>query len=317
MSWRRGVAVLWILFILIALGEVFELLVYLAAAGSQWLGLIAVFWVSDVLRLVAVCGGFVALWLGWGRTRWGLAVVAFLVGARTVLGSFLVDYHRLNPDAAAAPEAFGTLFYFGATLALGVLYLILAAYLLFSADLLAFVQHRREAGRGWVVVPVGLLVGVYCAAMLSARFVLRHELEGMRPEMLRLARHDAEAMASHWDPASIVSFLDPKSLEYWPEAGRQNLMNILQPLGSFLGPGEEQSTVRINPGEFGTSFFIRGTCQEVVRCTEGRATFSFTLVRPFSGPWRVVDLSMGDLQLYNPLKPAAIPAATPVPPPGG
>ena len=139
----------------------------------------------------------------------------------------------------------------------------------------------------------------------------------MRPEMLGLARQDAANLAARWDPDSITGFLDPKSLEYWPEAGRQNLMNILRPLGSYLGPGEEQATVRMNPDRFGTSYFIYGNCQEVVRCSEGRATFYFTLVRPFFGPWRVVDLSMGNMQLYDPLKPGASPTATPTPPTGG
>ena len=308
-NWRRGVAILWVLFGLIAVGEAFELLVHQATGGSQWSEL------PTVCRLLIVGSGFLALWFGWSWTRWALAAVAFFVGGATLLLSFRADYHGLNPDSAA--QGFGVLFHLGAIIALGAAYLILAAFLIFSVDLLAFVQHRWESGRGWVAAPVGLLVAGYCAAMGGAPFVLHRELESTRPAMLRLARHDAEVMAAHWDPESIPTFLDAKALESWPDAGRQNLMNLLRPLGTYLGPGEEGSGVFFDPTRIGASDCIRGTCQEAVRCTEGRTVFYFALARPLFGPWRVVDFSMRNRQFYNPPKPAANPAATPVPSTGG
>ena len=244
-----------------------------------------------------------------------MAALAFLVGANTLLHSFRADYHGLNPDSTV--EGFSVLVNLGAIIALGTLYLVLAAFLIFSADLLAFVQHRWEAGRGWVAVPVGVLVVGYCAAMLCVPFVLHRELENTRPAMLRLARDDAEAMAIRWDPDAITTFLDAKALESWPDAGRRNLMNLLRPLGTYLGPGEEGSGVFFDPTRIGASDCIRGTCQEAVRCTEGRTIFYFALARPLFGPWRVVDFSMRSTQFYNPPKPAANPAATPVPSTGG
>lgn len=318
MSWRRGTVVLWTLFGLIAAGEAFILAVYLLAGGSHWPT------VGDALRLSALGGVFVALWFGWTWTRWVLAVVAFLVGMGRLMLSFRADYHGLNAESAQLAQAVGTLFFLGVLLAVGALYLILSAYLVFSADVLAFTRHRREEGRQWVIFPVGLAVGSYWVAMIGAHFVLHRGLESMRPTLALLARKDAETVAANWDPNALPTFLDAGALNAWPDAGRQNLMNVLRPLGSYLGPGDEDALVSTRADQIGTRFFIRGTCHETLRCTEGRVTFLFAFARPISGPWRAVDLSVGNIQFYKPPAPAAAPtpvpvtpAATPVPSTGG
>ena len=136
-----------------------------------------------------------------------------------------------------------------------------------------------------------LLVGGYWDVMIGAQFFVHRQLETLRPEMLRVARHDAEIMAAHWDPDAVITFLDPESLKVWPEAGRKNFMDLLRPLGSYPGSHEEESALYVNATEVNGPFFIRGTCRETVRCTEGRTTLSFTLARPLSGPWRVVDIA--------------------------
>ena len=326
-SWRRGVGLLWTFFILIAAGEAFVLAVYLLSGGFYWPK------IGDVLRLLALCGVFLALWSGWTWTRWVLAAVALLAGLRTVLMSFLVDYHGVSPDPSRSAQALGTLVYLGALMALGFLYLGLAAYLVFSADVVAFAQHRREKGRGWVIVPVGLLVGGYCIFMLSAELLLRHSLEGMQKTMSRIAQDDMRTLAAQWNPDALKTVLDTEALQGWNVAGREGFMDALRPLGTYLGPGDEDAGVFVDIGGIGTSSFVRGECRETVRCSEGRATLGFLLLRPWFGPWRVVTVNVGDVQFYEPSAhtpatppPAAsptgwfrstTPAATPVPSTGG
>ena len=50
-------------------------------------------------------------------------------------------------------------------------------YLAFSADVLDFLRHRREEGRGWVVAPLVLVVGVYLVALFNAQWIYRGWLE--------------------------------------------------------------------------------------------------------------------------------------------
>lgn len=312
-NWRRGVGILWTLFVLIALGEAFNLAVYLMAGGSDWLT------VGNALRLFALCGGFLALWRGWTWTRWVLAVIALLVGVRTVLFSFIVNDYGRSAASAQAGQAIIAFVYFVVLLAVGVLYVVLAACLVFSADVVAFTEHRRKEGRRWMIVPVGLLVGGYYVAMLGAEYTLRHSLEDMRSVMSRLAQENVRTMVADWNPDSIKGFLDEKALRNWPDVSREGFMSTLRPLGTYLGPGDEDAGVFLNPGGIGTASAIRGECHETVRCSEGRATLNFTFTRPLFGSWRVESLNVGTIEFYEPAasrpKPPPTTTATPAVPP--
>lgn len=292
-SWQRGVTVLWVLFGLIAAAEALLLTVYLSAGGLQWPH------VSDVFRLTVFCGVFLALWLGWYWTRWVLAVVAFFAGARTLVLVLVTSNRGAGSEYLTSAELFGSTVYTGILVLVGTLYLALAAYLIFSADVLAFTEHRRQEGRAWVVFPVALLLGIYWATMLGGDFALRRWLAGTRASMEQLARTDVRRIAAGWDPASLATVLDSQALQAWPPEGREGFMQTVRPLGTYLVSSDVSAQTAFDHDPATMAMQVRGEYQEVVRCTNGHARFVFRMTRPLMGSWRVNYVTVGEVEFYT------------------
>ena len=229
MNWRRGVGVLWTLFALAATGEILRAAFYLLAGHAGWP------LAYDVARVSIGAAVFVALWLGWGWTRWVLAVTDFLFGAWLTIMVVAGHMAQNAPDAVARGQLppgdpiVETL----PKLALGVVYLFTAGYLAFSADVVDFVRHRREEGRGWVVVPVALLAAAYVALVVTAQvpywFYVGAEVVGAK----QFGDETLRAMCDHWNPDALGARGDEAFLTMWPDATRKSALASLSPLGGL------------------------------------------------------------------------------------
>ncbi len=153
--------VLWVFFALTILGEAAHAAVILLS-GQLY---------PAPADLVRVCIGgalFIALWLGWGWLRWPLAVINFLHGAWLIVWTIFLHNDLAQRAALAGEPAPGYGIGSIPSLALGGVCLAYAAYLAFSADVLDFLRHRREEGRGWVAGPLALGVMACVGAVLAS-----------------------------------------------------------------------------------------------------------------------------------------------------
>ena len=209
-SWRRGVAVLWVIFTLMALCEAVNAAWYYLSGSVGNLG------PFDAVRLILEGALFLALWLGWRWLRWPLAVMNFLYGGWLVVWLFSLHATEATARAAAGEPAPGYGLASIPVLATALVYLFSAGYLAFSADVLDFLRHRREAGRGWVAVAgcaghAGRGGGL---TMASARNVFYVALAGwIRTGIGRRAISSRKALqtiaADHGSAASYESRADP------------------------------------------------------------------------------------------------------------
>ena len=282
MSWRRGVGFLWVLFALAAAGEALNALFYLLAGSAGYPS------PMDVGRLCAEGALFVALWLGWGWLRWPLAAIAFFQGAWLIVWLLNVRFsHPVLEGSTAVPpghriDAMPPLF-------LGIVYGVMAFYLVFSADVLDFLRHRREESRRWVVLPVMIIVVAYLATLFDAQPMYLHWLTRERAKALPFAMDSLKAMSEKWDPQVYTARANADVLADWPEDQRTQTFASLQPLGPCLNIIRRKVTERhsaMDPTRGG--FVVNMECDlGQVNFAHGDAQFSMVVTRTLFGSWQL------------------------------
>ena len=318
-NWRRGITLLWILFGGIALAE--ACYVVFGAFDGYTLPVPPGF---DLARVGLLCGVFLTLWFGWNWTRWILALFAFLFGLW--LGVTLLRETDLQLQAGSGipgqPASSG-LIEKAPLVAASLLYLILSLYLTFGSDVPAFTKHRREEGRGWIVLPVALLLGAYVAALLAVPNLYSLWLHQQQEDAKNFGRDTLRAMAEHWDSATLMARCENQLLQRIPPDSQQKMLAMYTPLGPLQNVIQESShtssLVEYDPQE--QRFVLRGDYTALAQFAHGRDQFNFNVSRPFFGPWQVSLYSEEGLSVDRPPAPApapaATPAASPVPPVGG
>ena len=307
-SWRRGVAVLWVLFGLAAVGEFFRAL-FNVLSGNPGLP-----FPYEAGRIGIEAGVFVLLWIGWSWLRWLLVAVDFLFGVffiMTVMAPLPIGpagaVARSAPALVTMPQ-----------LALGMIYLISAGYFAFSADVIGFTRHRRGEGRGWVVVPVALFAGACAWALLNVQPLCAMVFARWQPEVGQFATESLRAIAQSWDVAAYDQRADEDYLKVWTKDDQR-----VPTFGTLTGLGAIQSVPAVKIGEAvpsinrnNSGFLVRYHCTfGKLRCAHGTlANFGCLVSRRLPmGPWRLENLDLVDPE-FDPAPPAA-PATPNIPPP--
>ena len=316
-NWRRGITWLWVLFGGIALAE--ACYAVFAALGGYTLQLPPGY---DLIPVYLLCAVFLTLWFGWNWTRWILALFAFLFGAWLAVTLLRETDVQLQAGAGIKGQP-GTGFLAKLPLvAASLLYLILALYLTFGSDVAAFTKHRREEGRGWVAVPIALLLGVYVVAMMAVPDLYKIWMRQQQAAVTDYGRDTLRTAAEHWDSAVLAARFDDSLLERVPPETRAKMLAIYTPLGPLQRTDQEVSHVssQFDPQE--NRFVLRGDYTAWGQFAHGKDHFSFNVSRSLFGPWQVSLFTEDGMAVDRPPAPAApvpaaTPAASPVPPAAG
>ncbi len=285
-NWRRGVTVLWLLFGLAAVAELFHALFIVLSGTLDWPG------PGDVARLCVEGVVFLLLWVGWSWPRWVLVAVDFAFGAWfiiRVIAPLPSDVMAAHPEVQVV-QSITTI----PQLALGIVYLVSAGYLAFSADVIGFTRHRREEGRGWVVAPIALIVAAWVALVCSLAPLTGWWFEQWRPDAGRFAAESLRAMSGHWDPASYVQRADADYLKTWPKDYRDPTFGTL----SGLGPVQTMPEIQTSEGHptsspNGGSFVVRYHCEfGRVRFAHGTVHYGCMVSRHVLGAWRLENIEV-------------------------
>lgn len=297
MDWRRGVVWLWVLFGLAAALEIIRASCYLLAGDTGWPGGL------DALRIVVSTLVFLTLWLGWRWPRWLLVLTDTLSGLWLVIWAFAghMGAGGVLENASTTPLT-SALAGIMPMLALGFVYLATAAYLGLSADVVDFLRHRREEGRGWVFVPVTLLGGIYLLVVLTLQPVYFLWL-GWQTRGARTAGGDLiRTMSSRWDAEAIVPHLDAAIVRAWPVADRKYTFASL----STLGPVAELDratlrplSTRIDPINGGFELYCQYDTGRAA-FAHGHARISFLLTKHPFGTWLLDDFAADNLETDPP-----------------
>ena len=312
MNWRRGVGVLWTLFVLAGAAELLRAAFYLLAGHAGWpLS-------YEVVRIGIAATVFVTLWLGWGWSRWLLVVADFLFGAWTIIMVVAGHVAQHSPEAVlsgrlpAADPTIETL----PKLALSVVCLITAGYLAFSADVVDFLRHRRENGRGWVVLPVGALAAGYVALVCLAQvpYWTWIGFEGFQAKAF--GDETLHAICDHWNPDSLAAQGDGDFLKVWTDAARKSSMASLSALGELKAMNKSFTKAAGTATDAAGTGFVLGYNydRERVDFTHGHAHFNFLVTKHPLGAWRLNNFVVYDI-VMDPA-PGAAAAAAPGPAPG-
>ena len=305
-NWKRGVSVLWVLFGLAAAAE-FLRAVFIVWSSSRILPVDpATGWLVETGRVVVEAVIFLLLWVGWSWPRWVLVAVDFLFGA-----FFLIT------AIAPLPTPPGTLPVTGLVtlpqMALGVIYLVTAAYLAFSADVIGFTRHRREEGRGWVVLPVALIAGACAFVICAVRPYCQHLFQQWKPGATRFATESLRDMAQNWDAKTYEQRADPEYLKVWTPEQRKMTFGTLAGLGPSANLPE--ATLADEPkasvARSGGSFQVNYPCDfGKLRFAHGSASFGCIVSRHIFGPWQLENLIISEPE-FDPEPPAAPTPAAP------
>ena len=312
-NWRRGITFLWILFGAIALAE----------AGYAVFGAFDGYVLPvppgfDLGRICLLCGVFLTLWSGWNWPRWFLALFAFLFGLWLAVTLLRETDVQLQADAEShGQETSAGLIVKAPLVAAALLYLILALYLTFGSDVPAFTKHRREEGRGWIVLPVAVLLGAYVVAILAVPNLYSLWLHQQQEAAQNFGRDTLRAISEHWDSATLMARCEDQLLQRIPPDSQKKMLAMYTPLGqlqSVIKESNHTSNLVVYDPQ-ARRFVLRGEYVALAQFAHGRDQFSFNLARPFFGPWQVSMYSEEGLSVDHPPAPApaATPAASPVP----
>ena len=308
-NWKRGVTVLWLLFGAAAVAEFFRAL-FIVWSGNK--GLPPPY---EYGRIGAECVVFLLLWVGWSWPRWVLVVVDFLFGAWFIIS--VVAPLPTGPGAAAPAQSVPAIITIP-QLALGMIYLISAGYLAFSADVIGFTRHRREEGRGWVVVPLILIVGAYGALVCNVQPFCQQLFQRWKPEATQFANESLRAMAQDWDEAVYDQRADPEYLKEWTADQRKLTFGTLAGLGSSqnLPAARMVNEPQASVTRSGSNFQVSYDCEfGKVRFSKGSADFGCIVTRRIFGPWQLQRLVISEPEFDPAPTPAAAPTPVPVIPP--
>ena len=287
-NWRRGVTVLWLLFGLAAAAEFFRAL-FIAWSGNK--GLPPEY---EAGRIGAEAVVFLLLWVGWSWPRWLLVAVDFLFGAWFIISVVApLPTDPRGPVAAHPGVGFATI----PQLALGVIYLASATYLAFSADVIGFVRHRREEGRGWVVVPLILIVGATAVLVCNVQPFCKALFEQWRPEAAQFATESLRDMAQNWDVAAYEKRADPEYLKVWTEDQRRLTFGTLAGFGPShnLPAAKMVDEPQAGVARGGGAFLVSYDCEfGKVRFAHGSGSFGCIVSRHMFGPWQLENLVVSE-----------------------
>ena len=318
-NWRRGITFLWVLFGGIALAE--ACYVVFAALGGYTLQVPPGF---DLARVCLLCGVFLTLWFGWNWTRWLLALFAFLFGLWLAVTLMQETDTRLQAGAAAPGlRASSGLVEKSPLVAAALLYLILALYLTFGSDVPAFTKHRREEGRGWILLPVALLLGAYLVGILAVPNLYAIWLRQQQEDAKNFGRDTLRAMAEHWDSGTLMARCEDQLLQRIPPESQKRMLAMYTPLGPLQSAIQESSHASSVFEAQEERFVVKGDYTALAQFAHGRDQFTFYVERSLFGPWQVSLYNEEGLSIDRPPAPTAAPApgatpaASPVPPAGG
>lgn len=299
-NWKRGVSVLWLLFGLAAVAEFFRAL-FLVWSGTRALPL-----PYETGRIVAEAAVFLLLWVGWSWPRWVLVAVDFLFGVWFILSVVAPLPAGPGGQVARSAPALVTL----PQLALGVIYLFTAGYMAFSADVIGFTRHRREEGRGWVIVPLALIVGAYAFVVCNVQPYCQRLFEQWKPQAAQFATESFHAMARNWDVGAYEQRADPEYLKVWTPDQRRMTFGTLAGYGPSTNLpdtkmiDQPQASVTRN----GNGFQVSYDCEfGKVRFAKGSGNFGCLVTRRMFGPWQLEKLVVSEPE-FDPAPPAATPS---------
>ena len=287
-NWRRGVAVLWAFLALTAVGEAAHAAAILLS-GQRYPA------PADVARLCVGGALFVALWLGWGWLRWPLAAINFLYGAWLVVWTIFLHNDLVQKAALAGAPAPGYGIGSIPSFALGGACIAYAGYLAFSADVLDFLRHRREEGRGWVAGPIALGVMACVAALLGSQFFYSRWLGHERASAARFVTQSLETIsAEHWAAAAYETRADPAYLATWYEGDRKDMFGRLSRLGTYRHSETPEAVIGSSLDETGGGFVLRGqVTMGQVDFEHGGTMFIIDVTRTLFGPWQMQGFDAG------------------------
>ncbi len=341
----RGLGILWTLFVAAMILEAVNAAFYLLAGKVSWpplshlvVGSGTVIFPMETLRLAVVSTCFVGLWVGWNWLRYLLATVDFLSGLWLLVSMAASHYSapRLRSVGAVGVPVYSEIEAMP-KIALGLLYLGTAAYVLFSVDLLAFTAHRRAHGRVWSAVLVTFFAYACVALVLGAQPIYNAWLQTRRADAMAFGEDTLRKMSDAWDPTSLDDRIDPVFAQSFTPDGRKSTFANFKDLGRLRDANAAAplyvTSVRFDPlqnlvpapsdvatgvtGD-GLSFQVRARYNTTGATFEhGRVQFGLDLARELFGPWRVVGLDAQQVNIERPRPPAAIPAIPPTPSAGG
>ncbi len=338
-SWARGLGILWTLFLLTMLLEGLNAAFYLLAGKISWppmshvmIGSMDQILPVETARLVLVCTLFIGLWVGWGWLRYVLATIDFLSGLWLVVG-MIASYHAAPKFKATgiADVPVYTSIESMPKIALGILYLLTAAYVILSHDVLEFVAHRRTNGRVWSAILVTIISYGCMVLILGAQPFYNLWLNTQRPAAMAFGEDTLRTISQSWAGDSIDSRLDPEFAKSFTPNDRKATFAGFKPLGPLqsanTAPPLVVTTVQPNPLQNivpapadlatqvtpdGYSFQVNARYNTTGATFEhGNVRFGFDLVRDLVGAWRIRGLDARDVKIDYPHPPA--PPATPAP----
>ena len=330
-SWGRGVAILLAIFFASLILELVNATGFVLSGKPGWPVPI------EAGRLALLCTFFISLWAGLAWLRYLLATVSFLSGA-WLLTDWVLSY-RATPKFKATGEADWTIYSQLESMpkvALGLLYLGLAGYVLFSEDIREFIAHRRVRGRIFSALLVTVAVYGIMLLVFAAQPFYGHWMQNQRADAQRFGDDTLHVISANWDPETIFSRLDAAYAKSFTKADRETTFNSFKALGSVKNitpapvvarppmpqfPLQDKvpipQGVDSHPDVYGNGFEVTAKyAPDLVEFEHGKAKFGFDLVRSVSGPWRITKLNVDNVQYDRPPKPAATPApdATPAAP---
>ena len=314
-SWRRGITLLWIVFGGIALAE--ACYAVFGALGGYTLPVPPGF---DLARVCLLCGVFLTLWFGWNWTRWILALFAFLFGLWLAVTLLRETDIQLQASAGTKGQPASAIIEKAPLVAASLLYLILSLYLTFGSDVPAFTKHRREEGRGWIALPIALLLGAYVVAIMAVPNLVNLWVHQQQEAAKNFGRDTLRAISEHWDSATLMARCEDQLLQKIPPDSQKKMLVMYTPLGPLQNVIQESSHASSLFDAQEQRFVVRGDYIALAQFAHGRDQFSFNVARSLFGPWQVSLYSEEGLSVDRPPAPpapAATPAASPVPPAGG